>query len=315
MNKKIAWLLFILHPTAFILSAEAGVALPEQTRGGVTARLTVHVADAGPQPGAALVLLTLQVTGGPLLQVEPATLADPMNAWEADRNEWSRLTDGRVTWTQSMRLKQVKPGAAALPDVKVRFRDGPSAAWEEAEWVDLLKTARDAPPPELSPPAAAGTSWLPWAGLAASVLTLAAMVWGLRRRRRLRPKNVAAGPMGGGRTPPPGVQRLDGSLFGGVSHGAVRCRPPLPRGAVRPARDAADHGRVLGNGRGDGPAGGGATGVAARLPRTLRPGQVRPRRRLAGGGAGDGGPGRSVGGTDGRHGNCTWVFMKQIFAL
>ena len=149
----------------------------------MTARLTVHVADAGPQPGAALVLLTLRVTGGPLLQVEPATLADPVNAWEADRNEWCTPTDGRVTWTQAIRLKQVKPGPAALPDVKVRFRDGPSAAWQEAEWVDLLKTARDAPPPELSPPAAAGPSWLPWAGLAAVVLALAAVAWGLRRRR------------------------------------------------------------------------------------------------------------------------------------
>lgn len=169
---------------AVLAAALAGAMLPEQTRGGVTARLTVHVADAGPQPGAALVLLTLQVTGGPLLQVEPATLADPVNAWEADRNEWCRLTDGRLTWTQSIRLKQLKPGAAALPDVKVRFRDGPSAAWEETEWVDLLKTPRDAPPPELSPAASAATSWLPWAGLAAVALTLTAMVWGLRRRRR-----------------------------------------------------------------------------------------------------------------------------------
>ena len=190
MNKKITWLLFILHPSAFILSAEAGAALPEQTRGGLTARLTVHVADAGPQPGAALVLLTLRVTGGPLLQVEPATLADPLNAWEADRNEWCTLIDGRVTWTQSIRLKQVKPGPATLPDVKVRFRDGPSAAWEEAEWVDLLKTARDAPPPELSPSPATGPSWLPWVGLAVAVLVLTAVVWGLRRRRRSSRKTL-----------------------------------------------------------------------------------------------------------------------------
>ncbi len=184
MNKKIVRLLFLLHPYAFILSAEAGATLPEQTRGSVTARLTVHVAGEGPQPGAALVRLTLQVTGGPLLQVEPATLADPVNAWEADRNEWCTLTDGRLTWTQSIRLTQLKPGPAALPDVKVRFRDGPSAAWEEAEWVDLLKTPRDAPPPELSPATGAGTPWLPWAGLAVAALALTAVVWGLRRRRR-----------------------------------------------------------------------------------------------------------------------------------
>ena len=178
---------------AVLAAASAGATLPEQTRGGVTARLTLHVAGEGPQPGAALVRLTLQVTGGPLLQVEPATLADPLNAWEADRNEWCTLTDGRVTWTQSIRLTQLKPGPAALPDVKVRFRDGPSAAWEEAEWVDLLKTPREAPPPELSPVAAASTSWLPWAALAAAVLALTAVVWGLSRRRLSAQKALPPG--------------------------------------------------------------------------------------------------------------------------
>jgi Domain of unknown function (DUF4381) len=165
-----------------------GVALPEQTHGDIAARLTVHVADAGPQPGAALVRLTLAITGGSLLQVEPARLADPLNAWEPQVNEWCRLDDGRLTWTQSILLRQIKPGPAALPDVKVRFRQGPGAAWQDAEWVDVLKTARDAPPPEPSPPLPSGMGWLPWAVLAAP-LTLAALAWGLRFRRA-RPRRM-----------------------------------------------------------------------------------------------------------------------------
>ena len=174
-------------PLLLLAAPPPGAALPEQTRDGMTARLTVHVADAGPQPGAALVLLTLQVTGGPRLEVEPATLADPTDAWEARRNEWCRLNDGRVTWTQAIRLTQKKPGPAALPDVTVRFRDGPAAAWRAAEWVDLLKTARDSLSPERAPAAPPASVWAAWAGLTAALLALAALVWGWRRRRSPRP--------------------------------------------------------------------------------------------------------------------------------
>lgn len=181
--------LLILAALALPAADDAdGVVLPEQTHGDMTARLMVHVAGAGPQPGAALVRLTLTITGGPLFQVEPPRLADPVNAWEPQVNEWCRLDGDRLTWTQSILLRQIKPGPAALPDVKVRFREGPGAAWEDAEWVDVLKTARAAPPPEPSPPLPSGMGWLPWAVLAAP-LALAALAWALRLRRA-RPRRM-----------------------------------------------------------------------------------------------------------------------------
>ena len=190
MNKIAIWILFILYPSCFILSVAPGAALPEQTRGDMTARLTVHVEDAEAQPGAAIVRLTLTVTGGSLLQVEPPELSDPLNAWEVQRNEWCRLDGGRLTWTTTILLRQTKPGPAALPDVKVRFRDGPETAWQEAEWVDLLKTAHDAPPPELSPPPPPWIpAWLFWVvgGIAAMLLATAGCWMSFRRWRTPKP--------------------------------------------------------------------------------------------------------------------------------
>ena len=164
-------------------AAADGVALPEQTRAGMLARLMVHVDDPGPQPGAAH--LTLTITGGLLLQVEAPRLSDPVNAWEAQQNEWQQLDGDRLTWTKAILLRKVKPGLAGLPDVKVRFREGSGASWEEAEWVDVLKTPADGPPPEPLPLVPNGMGWLPWV-IPAAALTLA-LAWFLQRRRpRLR---------------------------------------------------------------------------------------------------------------------------------
>jgi len=165
-------------------AAPPGAALPPQTRGDMTARLTVHVAEAGPQPGAALVRLTLTVAGGPLLQVEPAQLADPLNAWEVSRNDLCRLDGDRLTWTEAITLRQTKPGPAPLPDVKVRFRDAPDAPWEEAEWVDILKAARDVPPPEFLPAPPPAPAWWLWLGLAVAAPAIALVAWIVARRRR-----------------------------------------------------------------------------------------------------------------------------------
>ncbi len=188
MNQPTTWLLFLLPPSVFLLAPPPGAALPEQKRGDMTARLMVHVEDAEAQPGAALVRLTLTVAGEPLLQVEAPELSDSLNSWEASRNEWCRLDGDRLTWTATILLRQTKPGSAALPDVSVRFRDGPGAAWQKAEWVDVLKSPREAPPAELLPPPAP-TPWLAWAGAATAVLVLAAVgCWiGLRPRRPRRP--------------------------------------------------------------------------------------------------------------------------------
>ena len=155
--------------------AADGFTLPEQTRGGVTARLTVRVADAG-------VRLRLDVTGGPLLEVESAAPGGPAHDWEVARNEWCALKGGRLTWTQALTLKPARPGPAALPAVAVRFRDGPAAAWQTVEWVDVLNTMRDGPPPDFLPAAPPAPPWLPWAAGAAVVLALAAGAWGWRRR-------------------------------------------------------------------------------------------------------------------------------------
>ena len=53
-----------------------------------------------------------------------------------------------------------------LPDVSVRFRDGPSAKWEEAKWVDILKHIRSS---QALPETTEEPSWL--------------RRWGLQRMR------------------------------------------------------------------------------------------------------------------------------------
>jgi hypothetical protein len=168
-----------------------GVALPEQVRGDMTARLVIHGAEAGAQPGAPLVRLTLTITGGPLLDVEPPRLSDPVNAWEVVRDDSRGQDDGRVVWTEVIQLRQVKPGPASLPDVKVRFRDGPAAPFQDAEWVDLLKMMRDVPPPEALPPVPSRLQWLPWTGLAAVGLALTAAGWVILRRWMLARRTLS----------------------------------------------------------------------------------------------------------------------------
>src|SRR5262249_7013448 len=55
------------------------------------------------------------------------------------------------TWHQVIHLQQNKKGVEAVPDVLLRFRDGPDAEWEEAKWVDILKQMRDGPRPPQPP--------------------------------------------------------------------------------------------------------------------------------------------------------------------
>jgi hypothetical protein len=161
-----------------------GVSFPEQARGDVTARLEIHVADAEVQPGASLVRLTLTITGGLLLEVESPRLADPVNAWEVMREESRRKYDDRLIWTESIQLRQIKPGLASLPDVKVRFRDDPTAPFQDAEWIDLLKSMREGPAPDMLPPVPSQMKWLSWIGSAGGMLALSAAVWAVLRRWR-----------------------------------------------------------------------------------------------------------------------------------
>ena len=60
---------FLFLAVLAVFAETDGVVLPAK-RGDMTARLTIHVADKGVQPGVALVQFTLTITGGPLLEVE-----------------------------------------------------------------------------------------------------------------------------------------------------------------------------------------------------------------------------------------------------
>jgi hypothetical protein len=84
-------------------------------------------------------------------------------------------------------LRQVKPGAATLPEVSLRFRDGPDTDWQEAKWVNILKEMRDGPRP---PVPTAQASWLRrWGFVLILGLTGALILgaWLVKRRRIAQP--------------------------------------------------------------------------------------------------------------------------------
>ncbi len=160
-----------------------GVALEPQTRGDMTARLEVQVAEQGPGEARASVWLRIRVEGPAELEVAPAQLDDPTSAWQAWRLSAWALHGDRAVWAESIRLDQLKPGVVPLPDVKVRFRDSPSSTWEAAEWKDILKAPREAPDIEtlpLPPPTTPWQRYLLWAAL--GLVILLAVAWALRRR-------------------------------------------------------------------------------------------------------------------------------------
>lgn len=157
---------------------------PPEKRGDMEARLTVEATEPKPHvPGTGEVKLTLEVEGLAALEVEEPHLDDPTAAWKEERSTASRKTEkGRATWSEVIRLKQVKPGLATPPDLSVRFRVGPDAAWEDAKWVDILKYVRDVPPPPEPPEE---RSWLRrWGPIVlTAVVTLLLIVWLFRRRQ------------------------------------------------------------------------------------------------------------------------------------
>jgi hypothetical protein len=155
---------------------------PEK-RGDMEAKLTVRAAERTAEQGLGAVTLTLTVKGPAPLEVEEPRLGDPTAAWKEERQACTQtIQGGRKTWRQVIHLKQNKKGVETVPDVSLRFRDGPSADWDEAKWVDILKQMRDGPrppqPPEKKP------SWL-WRGGLAVALGLAAVLlatWMMKRR-------------------------------------------------------------------------------------------------------------------------------------
>jgi hypothetical protein len=162
---------------------------PAQTRGDMEARLTVTVPSKAAEPGFAEATLTLTVTGPATLEVEAPRLGDAAAAWKDERQPIRREGRGeRTTWSQVLRLKQVKPGMEPMADVTVRFRPGPDSDWVEAKWINILREmreGREAPPPEATRQSSWWRRWgyvLLWAMAVLIVVTW----WSKRRERRER---------------------------------------------------------------------------------------------------------------------------------
>jgi hypothetical protein len=173
-----------------------GFSFPAQQRGRVEATLEVRIADRPPAPGLAAATYVLRLKGPAGLEADPPRLADATGAWQPllQTSAWS-ADDAAAVVEEVVELRQVKPGPAPLPGVKVRFREGPSAPWQEAEWPDVLRPERDGLAPEAPPPVPSAPGWLPAvvaAGLGAVVLLAGG--WGLLWRRRAPPAPLPPGP-------------------------------------------------------------------------------------------------------------------------
>jgi hypothetical protein len=173
------WLILLIPP-----SGAASYTYAPERRGDMIATLTVAVPDGtGPAP----VYYALTVEGGPALQVAPPELTDPAGVWKALRSSAWSSTDGRVTWTEFIELDQEKPGVVPLPDVRLEFREAPGAAWQRAEWEDVLKDIRELPLPTPRTASGWGRAGVLWVATAAVAMILLALAAIMRRRRRLEP--------------------------------------------------------------------------------------------------------------------------------
>jgi hypothetical protein len=174
------WLPFVPAP------CPPGAPLPPVRHGDMVARLEVCLAERGAGPGLGEVTLHVEVEGGPGLQVEGPRLGDAAGAWKAQPSAWRDEARGpRLVKVTAVRLTQVKPGPAPLPSVKVRFREG-GGAWQEAEWLDVLKDMRPGPGPAPLPPLPPtwARRWLaPLAWGAGGLVLVLAGGWALSRRR------------------------------------------------------------------------------------------------------------------------------------
>jgi hypothetical protein len=170
---------------AALALAAGAFTFPPERRGAVEAVLEVQAAERASAPGLGAATYTLRVRGPAGLEVAPVRLGDAAAAWKAvsRTSSWSGEGGGAAV-AEVVELKQVKPGVAPLPDVRLRFREGPASEWQEVEWLDVLKAPRDVPAPEgVMPPAAEGKRWPVAVGLGLAVLVVAAVGWWLARRR------------------------------------------------------------------------------------------------------------------------------------
>jgi hypothetical protein len=171
------WLILLIPP-----SGAASYTYAPERRGDMIANLTVAVPDG---TGPARVYYTLTIEGGPTLQVASPELTDPAGVWKAQRSSAWSLTDGRATWTEFIELDQEKPGVVSLPHVRLEFREAPGAAWQRAEWDDVLKDIRELPLPTPHTASGWGRAAVLWVATTAAAMVLLALAAIVRRRRRL----------------------------------------------------------------------------------------------------------------------------------
>jgi hypothetical protein len=167
--------------------APADFTFPPQRRGASEAVLRVRVAAHTEAPGLGAAAYAVVVRGPADLEVAPPQLGDAAGMWKEDwrASSWEQ-TDSGVTVTIWVPLRQVKPGPAALPDLRLRWREGPEAPWQEVQWLDVLRQPRDVSGPALPPPAPAFWKWAV-AGVVVALALLAALVLGRRRPPALPP--------------------------------------------------------------------------------------------------------------------------------
>jgi hypothetical protein len=160
---------------------------PPQRRGATEAVLEVHVAEHSEGPGLAAAAYTVRVHGPAGLEVEAPQLGDVTGAWKETWQEPSRQEDSSgVSVTLRASLRQVKPGPAPLPNLRLRLREGPQEPWQEVEWLDILRQPRDVPGPAVPPQAPAAWKWAIPAGVVIAAM-LTALVLGRRRKTTALP--------------------------------------------------------------------------------------------------------------------------------
>jgi hypothetical protein len=204
--------LLILVMNGLFLSSQldAQFTFKPQTYNDLEAELTVEAANHTAERGLGAATLTLTVKGPESLEVEPPHLGDAAAAWKEERLASTKVVENhRATWSQVIRLKQTKKGIETLPEVSLRFRDGPGAEWEEAKWVDILKHIRDLPAP--ASPVDEQPSWVRRWGFVVALAATAVLVlllwlrkhWRLRRESPLPPEQWALRE----------IQRIEGTLM------------------------------------------------------------------------------------------------------
>jgi hypothetical protein len=174
---------------AMLLPGAEGLQLKPVKHGAMEARLMVRV-ERSRTPGYAELTLTLVIEGPPLMEVETPRLDELNDNWEADPITWASLQQDKLTWTQVIRLQQMKAGRVVTPVLMVRFREGPKAPWSpDAKWDRILRDMSETLEPESTrvPPPPERLPWWLYAFPGVSVIVLVPIALVLRRYREAPP--------------------------------------------------------------------------------------------------------------------------------